>query len=150
MDGGAVLVEQAGPRERIAAGAERAEPHAALGETPQRREQRRRHGLAHADAAADEEDLGLARLVERDGRPEVEPAARRGRAAVERRDAPLVDVAAGDAVRHAQRLQRVCDRDQGVVRQRQEGIPALQHAARVCHRRARGCLIPTRPGRIQG
>ena len=66
MDGRPVVVEQARARERIAAGAERAEADAPLGEAAQGREQRIGDGLADIDAAADEQDLDLADLVERE------------------------------------------------------------------------------------
>ena len=59
------MVQQAGARQRIAAGAQPPERHAPLGEPPQRREQRRRHGLAHVDAAADEQDVDRAQFIER-------------------------------------------------------------------------------------
>ena len=55
-------------------------------------------------------------------------AARRDRPAVEARDGPFVDRRPDDAVGHAQGLERVRDRDQRVVRQRQESVAGLVHA----------------------
>ena len=128
VDGRLVVIEQSRACQRIAAGTERAEPDAALRQAAQHCEQGIRDRLAHVDAAADEQDLDLADLVERDGRGELESAARRRRPAVETRDRPLVNVLADHAVGHAQDLERVRDRDQRVVRQRQEGVTRLVHA----------------------
>ena len=163
MDRGAVVVEEARTRERIAAGAQRAERNPPLREAAKRREQGRRYGFADIDAAADEQDLHLADLVEGDRRREVEAAACEDRSAIEARERPLVNVLAHDAVGHAQRLDRVRNRDQRVIRQGQEGVPAfLQDDGRnrcyrrflargkVCHRRHQGCLIPTERCRFWG
>ncbi len=125
VDRGAVIVEQARARERIAAGAQRAERDAAVRQAAERGEQGRGDRLAHVDAAADEQDVHLAELVEGDGRRDVEAAAREYRPAVEAHDRPFVNGLAHDPVRHAQRLDRVRNRDQRVIRQGQEPVAAL-------------------------
>src|SRR6186997_3334241 len=126
MNRGAVVVEEAGSRERVATRAERAEADAPLGKAPERGEQGRRNRLAHVDAAADEKDLDLAELLERGRRREIEATAREDRPAIEADDGPVINVLAEDAVGHAQRLHRVRDRDQRIVRKREKCVAALR------------------------
>src|ERR1700733_2528123 len=122
VDGRAVLVQQPRLRQGVAAGAQRAEGDAPLGEAAQRRHDARGNRLLHVDAPADEQDVHRAELLERDRRGELQPVAGRGGLAVEAHNGPLVGGAAGHGVRHAQWLDRVRQRDHRVARQRQEGV----------------------------
>jgi hypothetical protein len=111
MDRGLELIQEPRARECVATGAQRAQGDAPIGQAPQLTEQRRGDRFADVDAAANEQNVHWAELVERHGRGELQAAARHRRLTVERRDAPLVDVTAENPVRHPQGLERIRDRD---------------------------------------
>ncbi len=129
MDGRAVLIEQSRLGERVAAGTERPERDAPLRQALERCENLRRHRLLHVDAAADEENVERAGLIECQRGRELQPVAGRGRLAVQAHDRPLVHRLPGEQVRHPQRLDRARERDHRVARQGQE----RKLAAGQCH-----------------
>ena len=116
----AVAIQESRLGERIAAGAQGTEGHPPLGAAFERREELRRHTGLHIDAPAHEENVDRAERLKRDRGRQLQPVARRGRRALEAHDRPLVDRLAGEDVRHAQRLDRVRQRDHRVARQGQE------------------------------
>ena len=123
MDGGAVLVEQTGLGERIAAGARRAERHSALRELAQRGRAMLGDRVLHVDAAADEQRRRPApsararRSAKTRGRCSPGPAHHRGSRSTSRRSS-----AAAQAIGHAQRLDGAGQRDHRIVTQREKPV----------------------------
>ena len=130
VDRRAILVEQSRLGQRVSAGAKRAERDVTLGEPAQRGQERRRDRLLDVDAAADEDDVDGADVVERDRRRKRQAVARGDGLAVEARDRPLVDLPLADAVGHAQRLDGARQRDHRIVGQGQEAEPGLRGGLR--------------------
>ncbi len=125
VNGRAIIVEEPRARERIAAGAQRAQCDAPLGETAQRHEQRRRDRLADVHPAADEQDVERFELIEHRGGRELESGTRFARRTVEAHHRPLVNILAHQAIRHAQGLDGIGDGDQGIVAERQKRVFAF-------------------------
>jgi hypothetical protein len=125
MYGGAEIVEQARPRQRIAAGTEGAQRHPSVGQPAQRREQRRRYRFANVDAAADEEDVDRAQFIQSIRRGQSESATGIRGPPVHANEGPFVDFIADQSIGHSQRLERVGHGDQRIVRQGQKCILAF-------------------------
>ena len=79
MDRRLEIIEESGACERVAAGAQRAERHSPVGEPAQQRQKRRGHGITHIDAAAHEQNIDDAELIERRGRRELQARCSRAR-----------------------------------------------------------------------
>lgn len=122
VDRRVMAVQQAGLRQRVATGAKRAQRHAPGGKPAQQGDERRGDGLTHVDAAADEHQVDVGRIAQTRRRRHHQAIAGGDRFAVRRDHQPLIGALARNAIGHAQRLDRIDQRDHGIVRQRQERI----------------------------
>jgi hypothetical protein len=101
----------AGLGQCVAAGAQRAQRHQALGQAAQFGNQLGGDGLLDIDAAADKHNVGRANALNRQRGRHGQAVAGGHGLAVHAGQGPFVDVLLGDTVGHAQGLDRAGERD---------------------------------------
>ena len=120
MDDGLVFVQQAGLGQCVTTGAQGAQCDAALGQASQRAEQCRGNGLLNLDPTNHKNYIGRADGIERHRRRHRQAVAGHCRFTVQRGQCPLIGIALGQPVGHAQRIDGTGQRNHRVVGQRQK------------------------------